>query len=214
MASDRKFLNKIQVLVNYFVIENGKIKILLEKKCENPFKGYWMLPMKVLESNEKLSDCFYDISSKILDYDALDFEQVGIFNDFCCSHDKNIIEISLMSVIDDSVYQKYELKDEKYELFDINEIPKMIYDQNILVCKNISLLKIKYKDIVNFKKLFPLDFTISELKSVYELINDKICDNRNFRKKFISYLEETEFFSENTNGRPAKLYRFKTEKIS
>ena len=47
----------------------------------------------------------------------------------------------------------------------------------------------------------------------YEQIIGKSLDRRNFRKKIISLdiLEDTKYKNEETNGRPAKLYRFKDE---
>ena len=61
------------------------------------------------------------------------------------------------------------------------------------------------------KLIFPNEFSMSELQNSYEqLLNEKF-DRRNFRKKFIKQdlIEETGLINEYTNGRPAKLYKFK-----
>ena len=61
------------------------------------------------------------------------------------------------------------------------------------------------------KQIFPKTFRISELQDIYEqLLNEKF-DRRNFRKKIVklNIIEETGEIDELTNGRPAKLYKFK-----
>ena len=56
-----------------------------------------------------------------------------------------------------------------------------------------------------------MDFSLSELQVVYEQVLEHPLDRRNFRKKImnIDVLEATGDKNEDTNGRPAKLYKFK-----
>ena len=40
----------VKTLIGIFTIDKGKIKILLMKKKDNPYKGYWVLPGGFIES--------------------------------------------------------------------------------------------------------------------------------------------------------------------
>ena len=56
----------------------------------------------------------------------------------------------------------------------------------------------------------PKFFPLNKLQEIYEIIEEKEYDNRNFRKKMISsnIVEETDQLEENVSHRPAKLFRF------
>jgi 8-oxo-dGTP diphosphatase len=97
------------------------------------------------------------------------------------------------------------------EWFPINNIPKMAYDHEEVIRRNVEFLKRKIVNINILKILFPSDFTLPEIQKVYEQILGKTFDRRNFRKKFIALdlLEDTNEKNIGFNGRPAKLYRFK-----
>ena len=90
----------------------------------------------------------------------------------------------------------------------------MVYDHGEILLDAIDYLKKDLIHIENLKTLFPSDFTMPELQSIYEELLEKTLDRRNFRKKIISMdiLEDTGDKNNLKNGRPAKLYRFK-EKI-
>ena len=48
MELDKHYINQIEVVTNIFSVIDGKVKVLLFKKMEEPFKGYWMLPINLL----------------------------------------------------------------------------------------------------------------------------------------------------------------------
>ena len=52
----RDYYQMLETLIGIFTIEKGKIKILLEKKNKEPYKGYWMLPGSMVLNTETLED--------------------------------------------------------------------------------------------------------------------------------------------------------------
>ena len=67
--------------------------------------------------------------------------------------------------------------------------------------------------------LVPEHFTVPELRSVYEAIKGEVYDPSNFRRRFKrmmedGIIEEAPGKRAATTGRPAKVYRFVTEKGS
>ncbi len=72
--------------------------------------------------------------------------------------------------------------------------------------------KLEYTNVAY--SLLPLEFTLSELQGVYEIILGHELDKRNFRKKIHSLhvLVKTRTKKEGIGYRPAQLYRFKDRK--
>jgi 8-oxo-dGTP diphosphatase len=63
--------------------------------------------------------------------------------------------------------------------------------------------------------LLPKQFSLNQLQTVYEVINDVKLDNRNFRKKvkklpFVMPLNKKE---ENVSRRPSQLYKFNAKEL-
>ncbi len=208
------FNNKIEILVNLFTFDNGELKVLLLKKNDEPYKGYWMLPSSLLMSNETVEE----LTDKII-YEMAGFKNIptfncSIFSDINRITETRIVGFSVIGIVDTIKSKlKQEPKDYEMEWFNINSIPKTIYDNGLIIKDASNLLKERLLNIKDLKKLFPSDFTIPELQKVYEQVLDKKLDRRNFRKKLLNLniIEDTKEKNISMNGRPAKLYRFKEE---
>ena len=46
----------VHVITSIFTVEKGVTKVLLVKRINNPFNGYWSLPSGSLYNNELISD--------------------------------------------------------------------------------------------------------------------------------------------------------------
>lgn len=215
MILNKEKMNYIESLITAFTVDKGDLKVLLIRKKTEPYKGYWILPGNLLDNNETLED---NISDAV-------FEQLGLTNvyieqSFTTSQiDRNpegrIIATSFLGLVDivTAQYKREEREEIESEWFKITDLPKLGYDHNIIINKNLNYFKRKIVNSNILRILFPSDFTLPEIQKVYEQLLDKKLDRRNFRKKFIS-LDLIEYTNErNTgfNGRPANLYRFKDE---
>jgi 8-oxo-dGTP diphosphatase len=120
--------------------------------------------------------------------------------------------VSYLALIDSKTLEikKEDRPDLELQWFNIDDIPKMGYDHEIIVKDSIKLLSKKLLNSKVLKNLFPSDFTLPEIQKVYEQILGRELDRRNFRKKFINLGLVTDTGDKNIggNGRPGKLYRF------
>jgi len=203
----------IQTIIGIFTIDKGKIKILLMKKNDNPYKGYWVLPNQFL--NNISFDESINLTIKNIGLPMMYNKQTKTYSDIELDVDENVVAISYIGLIDSVTYM---LKNEKIdgvdlEWFDINSIPKTAYGHEIIIKDLYDYFKSKIINSNILKILFPSDFTIPELQKIYEQVLDKKLDRRNFRKKLINlgYIDDTGDINEGFTGRPAKLYRFKDE---
>ena len=192
---------QIEVFLNIFTVDDEKLKILLLKKEGSVA---WRLPSRLLKIDESLESSAAKICNKFKikgDY----LKECHTFSEVNRNKDRRTIAVSYMTIIN-----KYSLKDYdfEYQLFDINNIPKMAFDHGDIIKNAIFELKCELLNLNNLKILFPADFTMPELQKICEEILDEKIDRRNFRKKMLPLVEDTNESNEATLGRPAKLYRF------
>lgn len=211
----KDYVNYLETLITIFTVDKGEVKVLLMRKSDEPYKGYWILPGSMLKNSETLEG---NITDTVLDQTGLlsvYLEQCYTFSNLTRNPEERVIATSFMGIVDS---KSAEIKREERpeivsEWFPINNIPKMAYDHEEVIKRNIEFLKKKIVNINILKILFPSDFTLPEIQKVYEQILGKTFDRRNFRKKFIALnlLEDTNEKNIGFNGRPAKLYRFKDD---
>jgi 8-oxo-dGTP diphosphatase len=98
--------------------------------------------------------------------------------------------------------------------WDLNSIPKLILDHNVIVEKALASLRQHLNDYPIGRDLLPQKFTMPELQKLYETILDKDLDRRNFQKKILS-LGILDRLKERKTGGAHKapfLYRFNQRK--
>jgi len=208
---DKTNNNYVEVNLNLFTIENDKIKILLLKKKDEPYKNHLVLPSETLKIMEDVSKKIENIIYFDLKLDGIYFKQSYFFSNIRTSTNNNSISLSYIGIINIDEFKKSVDKNILYSWFPIDDLPKIEFDYS----KIIKEVQKQLKDILIkstlIKQIFPKTFRISELQDIYEqLLNEKF-DRRNFRKKIVklNIIEETGEIDELTNGRPAKLYKFK-----
>ena len=206
---------KLETLIGIFTVDKGKIKILMMRKKAEPYKGYWILPGKMLNIKETLEDNITNVVCEKLGLPTMYIEQCYTFSNLNRHLEERVLATTFIGLIDNItlVLKKQERDDIELEWFDINSLPKTGYDHDKIIHKLIEYFK---KRIINsniLKILFPSDFTLPELQKIYEQILNVNIDRRNFRKKLINlgYVVDTGDVNEGYMGRPAKLYRFNDE---
>lgn len=206
---DERYINQIEVINNIFTIDNGTLKILLFKRDVDPFKGYWMLASNLLMTSETIEQCSLDTIKEFSGFNTAYIEQSHIKSDIDRLPNSRILACSMLSIVD--INNTRENKNIESEFFDINSLPKLVYDHNIIIDTTLEHLKTKIKNNELLDIFFKVDFTLPELQKLYEFALDKKLDRRNFRKKLIAedMIEDTGYKNKTEVGRPAKLYKFK-----
>lgn len=203
----------LETLINIFTVDKGKLKILLTRKKDEPYKGYWILPADILSNEKTLEETIDNILNQTIGTSNIYIEQNHTFSNINRNPSDRVIATSYIGLVDSKTMEIKRNIQENLDSswFTIDEIPKMAYDHKEIIEKARELLKTKLINSNILKILFPSDFTLPELQSIYESIMNTKLDRRNFRKKFINLnlIEETGYNNIGGSGRPAKLYRFK-----
>ena len=195
-----------------FTVDKGKIKVLLIKRKNEPFKDMWALVGGALYNNEKLED---GIRREVFEKTGLknmDLYFSSIDDDINRSPIKRMVAINYVGVIDkDSAILMDTKKTSSAKWVELEDVELLAYNHNkILKDAKINLKKLVVSSSV-LKALFPKGFTMPELQITYESILEKKFDRRNFRKKILSLslIEETEGTVIFNGKKPAKKYIFK-----
>lgn len=203
----------IHVITTLFTVDKGIVKVLLVKRTNEPFNGYWALPGGAMYNNETLEDGARRELKEKTGLENIKLELGNIFDDVNRSNLQRMIGISFLGVINTKgiELQKETMKTSNADFFAIDKVPRLAYDHNLVIDKSLAILKEKILKSSILKDLLPEEFTLPELQKVYETLLNKELDRRNFRKKLLNdgiiwAVNKDAVF----NGKkPAKLYCFK-----
>ena len=203
----------IHVITTLFTVDKGIVKVLLVKRTNEPFNGYWALPGGAMYNNETLEDGARRELKEKTGLENIKLELGNIFDDVNRSNLQRMIGVSFLGVINTKgiELQKETMKTSNADFFAIDKVPELAYDHNLVIDKSLKILKEKILKSSILKDLLPEEFTLPELQKVYETLLNKELDRRNFRKKLLNdgiiwAVNKDAIF----NGKkPARLYCFK-----
>lgn len=202
----------IHVVTTIFTVDKGVTKVLLIKRTNNPFKGYWALPGGAMYNNELVLDAAKRELEEKTGIKDIDLSMYKIIDTIDRSPLKRMLAICFIGVMD---IERAELLKETNKTsdigwVDIKLIPELAYDYNEILNYGIEELKDKIITTDILKSLFPKEFTLPELHNVYTSILNVDIDRRNFRKKMINLnlISDTKKTVVYKGKKPAKLYKF------
>lgn len=217
-VNDKRYDNQgLHVVLALFTVENGKFKVLLIKRKNQPFEGKWILVGGCAYNYETGEEAMQRELYEKTKIKNIDFEMFDVFTNPNRSPLKRMIAIGYIGVSDASIIKNFSQteKASDAEWFEIDKIPQLGYDHEEILAKAIKTLKEKIFTSNIMKKLYPDTFTLPQLQKTYESILNTKLDRRNFRKKLINsnIIEETSLTIKNEAVRPAKLYRFTSNDV-
>jgi 8-oxo-dGTP diphosphatase len=207
---------KVAVDAAIFTIKNDSLQILLIQMKKNPFTESWAIPGGMIQNDETTLDSALRILTTQTGLRGVFLEQLKTFDDQTRDPAGRVISVAHWALVPDHDIQ---LKTtEKYadvRWWNVNKLPKLAYDHDLIVKEALARLKskIQYTNIV--WSLLPVEFTLTQLQHVYEIILGNAMDKRNFRKR-ISDLKLIRPVGKKSTGaahRPAELFSFRQRKL-
>lgn len=203
---------RIAVDAIVFGYKNNSLYVLLIEQQFGSAEKYWAVPGGLVKNDESLSDAVIRELHEETNVQLTFMEQLYTFGDDVFRDSRNrVISVAYYALVDASNLEiKADSDADRVQWCQIDLIPRLAFDHNLIIEKAITRLKAKLTyEPIGFD-LLPEEFLFSDLENLYCTILEKEIDRRNFRKKILSYgfLEETEHFSPVKTGRPAKLFRF------
>ena len=210
------YYNILETIVLIYAADEGKLKIYLKKKQDEPYKGYWILPCAPLDNQTTLEENAHKIYENMTNLNETVMFQNKIFSNLDRNPNNRIIGVSFVAITDKDLTDMKKVDNDK-AWFAVEELPKLGFDHAEIIEKVSKEVK---KQIVSnyndmFLSFFPSDFTLPELQNFYENVLGKPIDRRNFHKKFVNQelVIVTGFKTSKGSGRPGTLYRFNIDKM-
>lgn len=202
----------VTVDVVIFTIQNDQLKLLLIRRANKPYKGKWALPGGFVNMEESLDKAAERELKEETGVVGVYLEQLYTFGLPKRDPRERVITVAYYALIPSDKIQLQAATDaDAVGWFDMDELPNLAFDHKKIVemAHERLVAKLDYSTLAF--KFLSNSFTLYELQKIYEIINQKEIDKRNFRKWILGMgqIEETGKKSEGGAHRPAKLYRTK-----
>ena len=200
----------VAVDCSIFGYEDGELKLLLYPRGFEPARGKWSLMGGFVGEKESLEDAARRVMFQTTGLSNLFLEQASVFSLPGRDPGARVISVNFVSLIRIDLHDKDLLEEMGAQWWPVTRLPEMIFDHDEMV-KN-ALLQLQQKAMTQSlgKELLPGKFTLTQLRSLYNAIFQKILDPGNFRKKILSMetIERLDIKNATTSKKGAFYYRF------
>ncbi|MEP7319168.1 MAG: NUDIX domain-containing protein [Panacibacter sp.] len=216
-----------------FGFYNGKLKALLLRFGNTP---YFILPGGYVEKEENLDDAALRILQERTGLKNIYLEQFHTAGNISRSKEEVAIELTqkmigtiphsnwfaqrfvsvcYYALVDDTkVNPVTEAFFTEVKWFDVNKLPKVLYDHDAIIAKALKRLQSDLDEKLAGSNLMGETFTMGQLQKLYEAVYQKEFVRTNFQRKILS-MNVLERLEKQYNGKSHKapyLYRFAESK--
>lgn len=143
------------------------LKLLLIKRKDDPFKGYWAIPGGFVEFNESIDEAAKRELKEETGIVDVPLEQFYTFGNPNRDPRGRVITIAHYCIINiDDVKIKAGDDAENADWFNIKNLPELAFDHDMIINMAISKILIKINHIKNIGKLLPNNMTLLEIKGL------------------------------------------------
>jgi len=212
-----------------FGFHNDKLKVLLLRFADTQ---YFVLPGGYIKKEEDLDDAALRILQERTGLKNIYLEQFytsGSVSRLRGTVAKEIVEKIVGTIPNESWFDQrfisvcyYALIDDtkvdpvtevfftEFKWFDVNKLPKLLYDHDLMIKKALGRLQSDLDEKLVGFNLMTETFTMGQLQKLYEAVHQKKFVRTNFQRKMLS-LNVLERLEKQYNGKAHKapyLYRF------
>jgi 8-oxo-dGTP diphosphatase len=189
-------------LVTFSIVEE-ELQVLLWRRSEKPFEGFWMLPGGFVERRESLETAAARILREKTGLENVYLEQLFTFGDPGNDPRGPFVSITYYAVVPGSRLSP------DSSLYPARRPPRLAFHHADVLAQGVERLRTKTEYSTVPLRFLDEPFTLSDLQGVYEVLLDRPLDKRNFRRKMLALeaLEETPQKRRLGAHRPARLFR-------
>lgn len=226
MDSEKEFLNSynkneyekpsVAVDLLVFTVKDDRLKIVLVRRSEHPFKDMLSLPGVFVGINETLNEAAARGAREEAGLADIYFEQLYTWGDIDRDPRMRIISVSYLSL---TPAEKLTLsagsRTSSAELYDVEELlasdEELAFDHRKIIGYGRERIRNKTEYSRIAFEFLPKEFTLPQLQRVYEILLGKPLYKANFRRRVAPLIDETERMTSGDAHRPSRIYREKPE---
>lgn len=220
--TEQQNMIRVAVDVALFTIRDEKFQILLIKRGIPPFLGFWALPGGLIRTNlgklgeDPKSAAIRELREETgLTVAPGHIEQLKTYGSPDRDPRNRVISIAHLGIgpnLDNPSGGSYAIHAEFIPVEGIDQEFKLAFDHKLIIDDAIDRARSKLEYTTLATEFCPPEFTITQLRTVYEIIWAIPLDPGNFQKKVLSSPGFVEDTGKNANplsggGRPARLYK-------
>lgn len=208
--------SEIHVAVDLIVLtlRDGALSVLLIQRDDEPHRGAWALPGGFVELDEDLEGAAYRVlaDEASLGSGAVHLEQVRTFGAPGRDPRGRVVSVAFMALGADLPDPRRgdDVADARWwGLADLKDVQLAFDHAAVLECA-IERARSKLEYTTLAVTFLPAEFTVSQLRGVYESVWGATLDAGNFHRNATrtdGFLVELDKHAAPTGGRPARLYR-------
>lgn len=193
----------VRVDVVAFTILGEELQVLLWRRAEKPFLGFWMLPGGFVERRESLEHAAVRILREKTGVQDVYLEQLFTFGDPGNDPRGPFVSITYYAVVPASRRQP------DSTFYPARRPPRLAFHHKDVLARGVERLQTKTEYSTVPLRFLDEPFTLSDVQGVYEVLLERPLDKRNFRRKMLALeaLEETPQKRRRGAHRPARLFR-------
>ncbi|MBR2360312.1 MAG: NUDIX hydrolase [Bacteroidaceae bacterium] len=193
-----------------FGLNEGELSLLLLKRNFEPEKGKWSLMGGFVQNDESVDDAAKRVLKELTGLENVYMEQVGTFGEINRDPGERVISVAYYALINVDEYDHKLVEKHHAKWMNIHDLPELSFDHPEMIEKAKGMMRRKASHEPIGLNLLPRLFTLSQMQSLYETIQDEPIDKRNFRKKVaeMDYIEKTDMIDKSSSRRGAYLYKF------
>ncbi len=194
-----------------FGYEDGDLKLLLYHRGFEPAKGMWSLMGGFVGDEESSDNAARRILKKITGLNDIYLEQVQAFSNPKRDPEGRVISLTYYALIRIDKHNSDRVRESGAHWWSLPSLPNLIFDHNEMVDKALEKLQIRAGLELIGNELLPDQFTLLQLRKLYEAIFQRELDTGNFRKKVLSLnvLERLDEKNTTESRRGAYYFKFK-----
>ncbi|MEP7277055.1 MAG: NUDIX domain-containing protein [Bacteroidota bacterium] len=179
-----RFLLAIDCII--FGFDGRHLKGLFVKRRFEPQIDKWSLMGGFVRETESVTDAAGRILNELTGLSDIYMEQLFCFGDANRDPGGRVVSLAYFALIKIDDYNVGLMKTHNAYWFELNKIPKLIFDHKQMVKLARERLQQKVSNHPIGFSLLADKFTLPQLQSLYETIYETALDKRNFTRKILS----------------------------
>jgi len=196
-------------------VRDGALWTLVIRRGAPPYKGRWALPGGFVQDETLLDAAERELREETgLTSLRVHLEQLGTYGDPKRDPRGRVVTVAYLALAPDLPTPVAGTDAAAARWADTAEIlrdPKSLaFDHHRILSDGLERAQAKLEYTPLATTFCPEEFTIAELRRVYEVVWGRPIDPRNFHRKVTTtpgFVEETDLTTGRDGGRPARLYR-------